>query len=101
MSEIITKRLENFPEWAIPFTKVIMKTRLEDDYDEDKLYFHNWIKTKWNKIDATSYDLIIEYSASVLLEMPDESLEYIPIYTTIDLYFLNENNNFITQSEGT
>ena len=96
----LTKRFSKFPEWATSIAKVILKTRLEDDYASDKLSLDTWFEKHFIKISDDVYDLNLDYGARARIEQLNGSFYDIPIYVTIDLYFLEKNKYYTVQTRG-
>ncbi len=96
----IVYRLQNISESHLPFSIPIMTTRFEDNYDLDKLLIFTGFNYNFKKIADNSYDIQLFYRARSFLIVSDSFAPEIPIYVTINLYFLNGKNYFSTQTQG-
>lgn len=93
----ITKRFIEIPENALHDINIVLSTRLLTTYnvvDIEKTFDYNW-----TKISESIYDLTVYYEVKAYMYSFDEWYE-IPIYVTIEVFFLNQDKHFITQSEG-
>jgi len=80
--------LPNFPEWAIPCTKLIPRVYSEDGYDltnlttnEISTYFKYW----WKYVDANHWQIYV--TMQMLISIGGN---YIPTFVDVDLVILNE-----------
>ena len=78
-------RLERFPEWAIPMTKIVPVLYVDNGRDQNAVVWSYGLDYWWKKVDEDTYDLHVWLTASALL-----NLEFIPIYVDLDLVILNE-----------
>jgi hypothetical protein len=105
---ILYVQLPNFPEWAIPFTKVVPMASTDDAYDLSKVTFNVYCYHLWHITDnpenpsiGSSVELRIDVSATATMPDPTNKNNtpiQVPVYLDIDLVFFNErvaiqNNN--------
>ena len=86
---VFTVTLPNFPEWAIPMSKIIVKGYTSDGFVDEYISGANiTCQHTWNVINTStekSIQLKIELDASI-----GNSQESVPIYIDLDLVFINE-----------
>lgn len=82
--------MPNFPEWAIPFVKIIPKAYLDDGVDVENftgseltLYCHHF----WQYIADNHWKIIVELEAVAR----DNVGDLLSVYTDVDLVILNEH----------
>lgn len=88
--------LPNFPEWAIPMTKVIPIAYTEDGYNLSTVTWtvqcqHLWrIKPSTNPNNPNVVELRIDCTATATIPGPTGKPQYIPCYVDIDMIFYND-----------
>ena len=85
---IFNVSLSNFPEWAIPFTKIIPKVHMEDGFNPEAyngLQLVTNCRHLWQYIDGINWKLRVEITAYVLV-----SGVYLPLFLDVDLVIINE-----------
>jgi len=85
---IFNVNLPNFPEWAIPFTKIIPKVHMEDGYnpeDYNGLELVTNCRHMWKYIDGFNWQIRVEVTAYVRV-----SGAYIPLFLDVDLVIIND-----------
>jgi hypothetical protein len=85
---VFTVDLPNFPEWAIPFVKLIPKVYFEDGHTFDEIGTGNvttYFKSVWHLIGENHWQIRVETQILARLDY-----EYIPVYLDVDLVILNE-----------
>jgi hypothetical protein len=95
---ILTINLPNFPEWAIPMTKVIPMTYVDDGYDLSTVTWKISCRHLWHVVPNSDINLLptisltidIESSATVPGATEDVAPISIPTYVDINLQFLNK-----------
>lgn len=75
--------LPNFPEWAIPFTKIIPKCRVDDPYLNEGLTLQ--CKHFWKYISENHWQIYVEINA-----IGQIGGDYFPVYLDVDLVIINE-----------
>ena len=83
---IITQRLENFPEWAIPFVNLKFYVYSNSGVNYDVLTFSTYNTINWKYIAENTYE--IQMPRYVLLR--DATNQYYDVYCDISLIVLNE-----------
>lgn len=81
--------LPNFPEWAIPMTKIIPKARIDDGWDMTKVTFDGRCRHWWKKIGETDWQLKVEVTVRARIELDSGPLT-LPTYLDLDMVILNE-----------
>lgn len=88
--------LENFPDWAVPLSRVVPIFRTEDGYNLDELDFGFQFNYWFQKIDNLNYLLKIFVNAS----LEDQDDNTLPIFVDINLHILNERNYEFQQTNS-
>lgn len=89
---VFTVDLVDFPEWAIPFTKIIPKVHLEDTYDVQEIAdsggnnFVTNCRHLWKMIDENHWQIYVELTARAIKDGV-----YLPTFVDVDLVIFNEN----------
>ena len=83
---IITHRLENFPEWAIPFVNIKIYVYSNTGVNYEVLTFSSHNTINWKYIAENTYE--IQMPRYVLLR--DATNQYYDVYCDISLIVLNE-----------
>lgn len=91
-------QLPNYPEWAIPMTKVVPMVYTEDAYDLSTVTWSVRCYHLWHIIPSTNpnlpnaVELRVDMEASATIPNPSNSAQptAIPVYIDIDLVFFNE-----------
>jgi len=90
-------QLPNFPEWAIPMTKVVPVVYTEDAYDPSNITwtvycYHLWHIIPSSNGNTNAVELRVDMTASATIpNLADPSNPTsIPVYVDIDLVFFNE-----------
>ena len=93
-----TVQIPNFPEWAIPMTKVIPRCYIDDGYDISNISFivqcqHVWIVSQnqdklGNSLNPTVLLQVRIYASATDLSQSPNVI--IPTYIDVDLVFFNE-----------
>lgn len=102
VSMLFEVNLPNFPEWAIPMTKVIPRVYLDDGYDITTVSIsvqcqHFWHVTPSQDnlgnplVPNVTLRVLFHAHAQQTLPVPPFFLE-LPIYVDIDLVFINERD---------
>ena len=95
---IMTVPLPNFPEWAIPMTKIIPMVSTGDGYDLNSVTWTCFCRHMWNVVPNTdttkpssvSLTIEIQASATVPNAAQPSNPTAIPVYVDIDLFIFNE-----------
>jgi hypothetical protein len=80
--------LPKFPEWAIPFTKIIPKAYMDDGFDPEVIEsdtLNTFCRHFWKNIGEDHWQIYVE-----LLVIARLDGVYLPIYTDVDLVIMNE-----------
>src|ERR1700690_3619674 len=90
-------QLPNFPEWAIPMTKVVPMVYTEDAYDPHTITWSVYCYHLWRIIPSTNgngnaVELRVDMTASATVPNLSDPAHptQIPVYVDIDLVFFNE-----------
>jgi hypothetical protein len=93
----MTVPLPNFPEWAIPMTKIIPMVSTDDGYDLTQVTWTCFCRHMWNVVPNTdttkpsSVSLTIEIQSSATVPTQGSTTPTaIPVYVDIDLFIFNE-----------
>ena len=82
--------IPNFPEWAIPMTKIIPRVYIDDAYDITQVIFQVSCQHFWKvNRDTSSVSLKVIIQAQATNNAVSPSI-VIPTYLDIDLVFKNE-----------
>lgn len=82
--------LKDFPDWAVPMTKVIplFYTTSGNNIDDDNVNLNYNFDYWFQKMDNQHYLLKIYLSG--VLQRTTETLETLPLFVDLKLYILNE-----------
>lgn len=83
---------ENFPEWAIPMTKVIPIFYTENGYNLDDCLFSATWNYIWEIIDSQHVKLHIHFDYIYFTKVEESTTIYPPLYLDLKLYFVNRNH---------
>lgn len=83
--------LTNFPEWAIPMTKLVPVISLDDAWDKSQVTITTRFQYWWRKIDDTTWDLYGQLFVAATIEGHTSPGQLISLYTDLDLVVINEN----------
>jgi hypothetical protein len=89
---IFTVDLPNFPEWSIPFTKIIPKAYMDDVYDITTLTSDTLVtycRHFWNQVGKNHWQIRVELQV-VATQVIDFQHSFLPIYVDVDIVINNE-----------
>lgn len=106
-SEVLTLQvnLADYPEWAIPMSKIIPKFNVDDGWDitNPNFVFSATCTYFWKQIDKVNFQLQIFLTGQAQI-LPSEGIEQgklgaggggltieVPLFLNLDLVFFNEN----------
>lgn len=81
--------LPNFPEWAIPMTKLICRCYVDDGWDTSQVSWNTNFRYWWNKVDDKNWEIRAELYVQATMIIADVGT-VIPGYVDIDLVIMNE-----------
>jgi len=87
---IFNVNIPNFPEWCIPFTKIIPKVHMEDGFnpeDYNGLQLVTNCRHMWKYIDGINWQIRVEITSFVRISYP---YNYIPLFLDVDLVIIND-----------
>jgi hypothetical protein len=87
--------LPNFPEWAIPMTKIIPKAYTDDAFMDSTISWNLSCRHLWQVTPNSNSSLPSQVTLRCDIEASGsigsgESLQQVPVYIDIDLVFFNE-----------
>lgn len=88
---IFLVHLTNFPEWAIPMTKVVPVFSVGDAWNKSQITFTGTFRYWWKKIDDLTWDIYVELYANASLPGHTSPPSLIPLFMDIDLVIVNEH----------
>ena len=85
--------LNNFPDWAVPMTRIVPVFKIPDAYDFEELDFFSDYFFVWEKISDNTYELNVDVEGEA-----EKEGNPIALTLDLDLVFVNERNYYNTQS---
>jgi hypothetical protein len=84
--------LENFPEWAIPMTKVMPVFYTENAYNLDDCTFSVTWNYLWEIVDEINVKLHVHFDLiDFHMHNEEETRIILPLFLDLKLYFVNRN----------
>lgn len=88
---IFIVHLKNFPQWAIPMTRIVPVFNVDDAWNVKEINFTSRFQYWWRKIDDTTWDIYIQLFGEAFIDGHSSPPDLIPLYLNVDLVIVNEH----------